>query len=64
MECAMFLTIEQRIQRLKMRMYKNRQKFDELAKLGETAKCRARIRWDRQFQKQLRSLEDERQNPH
>ena len=27
----MYLTIEQRIQRLKMRMYKNRQKFDELA---------------------------------
>jgi hypothetical protein len=59
----MYLTIEQRIQRLKMRMYKNRQKFDEFAKLGETAKCRARIRWDRQFQKQLKRLEDERHKP-
>jgi len=55
----MNLTIEQRIHRLRMRMYKNRQKFDELEKLGQEAKCRACIRQDRNLQKKLIALENE-----
>ena len=55
----MYLTIEQRIQRLRLRMFQNRQKFDELAKLGQEAKCRACIHRDRRLHKQLADLESQ-----
>ena len=57
-------TLEHRIQLLRMRMFRNRQKFDELTKLGETAKCRACIYRDRQLHKLLAKLENERHVPH
>jgi hypothetical protein len=58
-ECAMYLTTDQRILRIRMRMYKIRQKFDALANLGLTAKCRECIRQDRYLRKQLAKLEAE-----
>jgi hypothetical protein len=49
----MYLTLDQRIQRTWMQIYKNRQKFDNLAKHGQTAECQACIRRDRYLRKQL-----------
>ena len=56
----MILTHEQRIFRLRIRIQKNRLKFDELAKSGQTAKWRACVRVDRYLRKQLATLEEER----
>jgi hypothetical protein len=55
----MYLTTEQRIQRIKLRMFKNRKKFDELANSKLSAKCRACIRTDRYLRRQLTQLEEE-----
>jgi len=56
----MYLTHQQRVFRLRVRVFTNRQKFDELQKLGEVAKCRACIRRDRHLRKQLAHLENKR----
>jgi len=55
----MYLTLDHRIQRTWMQMYKNRQKFDKLAKLGLTAECRACIRRDRYLRKQLAKTKED-----
>ena len=53
----MYLTHQQRIFRLRMRIFTNRQKFEELRNLQQYAKCRACIRQVRHLRKQLAQLE-------